>query len=427
MTFSEILKDIFYRDRKKIYIYLACLITVSFILFGSFIVRGEEVVGEDAATVVGGTMFSAVLILGNTMGSAIDPISILFVEGIIGLIIHFSEGSFLAPFQGKLGILENPAISIFFIVVFILVKCAKIIAPKLSMSAQEFEKIVGGIVTFVLPFLVYADAIESEAAGLEVVATKVKATTVLGFILILFVSLIMLGIYYVMRTVIQAADSIIALTISTIPLFAAVPETLKTVMCFITMFMLLNPATQIMIIILFIAMLIASIILFRKAYPVNRYYQHIYMHPLFKNQVRTAYYSDIYKNVFMDGGKNVSLFIPAFARSNINDKIPNYTYCWLAVENGRVYLCPQKKFSTSELVPLIPSQNTPYMIKKGRRFIEIFILEDPYSTQPRKWYSRPKKSFSIVISRRYSEMYDYICNATGYMRYDNTVQEDVAW
>ena len=142
MTFSEILKDIFYRDRKKIYIYLACLIAVSFILFGSFIVRGEEVVGEDAATVVGGTMFSAVLILGNTMGSAIDPISILFVEGIIGLIIHFSEGSFLAPFQGKLGILENPAISIFFIVVFILVKCAKIIAPKLSMSAQEFEKIV---------------------------------------------------------------------------------------------------------------------------------------------------------------------------------------------------------------------------------------------------------------------------------------------
>ncbi len=454
MTYREIARDLFGdKERiKKMIIILAvfaCIISSVFFIeilnayrnvdSGLIASASDEVVSTQEGKYIGGDMFNMVTIMAHNMGNSIEPISILFVEAIISILAKvFPEK--MGQYSKELGIMNNIYMAIFIIVCFALLKFSRSNAfTKLTgLVAEDFENKLGGFLSFFFPFIVVMFQI-SEEEGMRVVqnvrlameaaphhstlATSVNTsgsvmaaagvTTVLGVALCLLIGTVSLFFYYISRTVTFAGE-IVSLPASIVPGFSLFIEILKTVL--IALVKLLSIKTPWFFVVIFVIFTLMTVLLFKEAYPVIRYFKKIYIAPLFHKKATELIANPKIHEHF----ENVSICVPAFARGNISQDIKNYDLCWYVVSNGYSFLIKQKDLGKKTPCILQYSATTPYKIRKHLRFISIYL---PDVDKPKGRFGIERKRFTVIVSRSYTELFPSFVELSGF----DTVDSDVSW
>ena len=370
----------------------------------------DEVVTEKQGSALGGVMFNGVALFANNLGSAIEPISILFVEAVLSMFVRYMPDRF-GKYSDYLGMMNSFAISVFVIVIFVILKIGKYI-PVLKDIIKEVDSKIGLIFNITMPFLMFAYSIEQDEYSLldsvssnaAAISNIFSAKFIGGIILCIVASVILSVTYFIMNTVVYALDFIM----TNIPVIRIIYETSKPI--FVTLIVIISIVAPWLFIVLYIFLLLWAIIIFRIAYPIMKYYQKIYIYPIFSGKEKNLICDDSFKKYF-DAQNNISMYIPVFARTNISSKIKNYDMCYLSVVNGQVYLVRPGSEKKQEIIPLMYDQYTPYKIRNGRRFIEIFIMDE---NAVQKWYKPAPRSMSLIISRKYSDEYESIKSMLGF-------------
>ena len=129
---------------------------MSFMLFAVTGVLSHTVladgINEKAASKLGGNMFNSVVLLSHGLGSAVEPISILFVEALISLAAKvFPEQ--LGQYTEHLGFMNNTTMSIFIVVLFALLKLPKSMMPTriFGVAVGDLENKLMAAFNFALP------------------------------------------------------------------------------------------------------------------------------------------------------------------------------------------------------------------------------------------------------------------------------------
>ena len=106
---------------------------------------------------------------------------------------------------------------------------------------------------------------------------------------------------------------------------------------------------------------------------------------------------------------------------NINHNVKKYSKCKLVIRDKDAYLSNRKlkslDGSNKGEMRLSSTPETPYRIRKGVRFIEIYIedTDNVKTSRARKALGRlvpPKRKFSLVISNEYSEFFNDLVRIT---------------
>ncbi len=407
----------------KLITFFSALLICSLLLFVTGVLSHNVAADDGEITAqqgkyLGGNMFNAVVLISHSMGSAIEPISILFVEAIISLAAKvFPEQ--LGQYTESLGFMNNTTISLFIILLFILLKIPKSMLPTriFGVAIGDIENKVMGVFNFALPFLIFFNSAEyastgvnpTETAGMAIVSSGV--VTAGKIVICTLIGLAMVGSYFIMRTVTYAAD-VLATTLVPIPFASLIIETVKTVTCFVIV--LIAVFAPYLMIGLYVVMFILCVIFFRKAYVVSRYFRKIYVAPLFTGVATKSRIAVELKNKYKENGEAE---ITAFAGMDIGHNIKKYSKCKLVVREGNVYLSNPKlrKLDPNNKgeMRLAYSEKTPFKIRKGMRFIEIYI-EDPNDAKTVRRLTKHKRQFSIVISNTYSEFYNDLVRIIGF-------------
>lgn len=427
MEIRELVADILYRKKKDIYIIVTLSVLLSFFTAGtnvfSFRSKGEgaaivrtsaetsseeagddygendenDIINNEEGSMIGGTMFNTVLILSHNLGCSIEPSSILFVEAMIALLAKAFPDVF-GIYAERLGFMNDIWFIVFAVVVFLALKLSRSTAFTriVGVSAEDFENTVGAIVSFAFPFIIYAYEVEhAEAAGLGLAAASIETgISVAGLII---TSLSMVISYYIVRMVIYVID-ILSVTLVEVPGFSLLSEIVKTSSVILTV--VIGMVLPWVMIVAYIVIFIICAILFRYAYPVAKYYENIYVKPVFGKKRFDLIATERYKK-YLEDPEDVTLFIPVFAKSEMARKIHKYDRCWLIGKGGKAYI--MKRALTRRGRQMIPIDETVSFIKdpcitKHKRFIEITC---------------ETTKFSVIISREYSVIFNEIARASG--------------
>ncbi|MCR5213792.1 MAG: hypothetical protein K6E10_05210 [Eubacterium sp.] len=380
----------------------------------------DSEVTEEQGTALGGLMFNSVALFANNLGSSIEPISILFAEAVLSMFVRYMPDQF-GKYSPYLGMMNSMAISIFVIIIFLILKVGKYI-PVLKDIVKEVDSKIGLIFNITLPFLMFAYSVENgdysmgnnintmtaSIGNVSSLSTgifgAISPSMVGGFLLCILASIYMTISYLIMNTVVYALDIIL----TNIPIVRFFYEGIKPILVFVIL--IISIVAPWFFIALYIIAVITGILLFRVTYPILRYYKNIYIHPIFKSKA-VSLISDNTFSKYFDGQNQVTMHIPAFARTNISPKIKNYDKCYLSVINNNVYLIKPGNEKKQEIVPLIYSMNSPFKIRKGNRFIEIYILDENFKPA---WYQSARRHFSIIISKEYFDQFDNMVNLLGF-------------
>jgi len=374
-------------------------------------------VSEEAGRQLGGNMFNSVVLLSHSLGSAIEPISILFVEALISLAAKvFPEQ--LGQYSENLGFMNNTVMSVFVIVLFILLKLPKSMMPTriFGIAIGDLENKFMAAFNFALPFILFFGSAEYAAepsATPEGTTVMVGASVALQVVLCFIMGIGMLFSYIIMRTVTYAAD-ILATTLAPIPFFSLIIEVTKTVSCFVIV--LLAVFAPYVMIGLYVVMFLLCAVFFGKAYVVSRYFRKIYVAAIFTGKATKSKIAVDLKNKYKENGETA---ITCFAGMDIGHNIRKYSKCKLVVRDGDAYLSNPKlrKLDPNNKgeLRLAYSQETPYKIRKGLRFIEIY-LEDPSDADGGKKmrFTKHKRRFSLIISNAYGEFYNDLVRIIGF-------------
>ncbi len=410
--------------------FVSLFIVVSVLICFSCSVFAEEVT-EGTGKALGGDMFNAVVLLSHSFGSSIEPISILFVEALVSLGGKAFPDTF-GQYTQSLGFMNSTSVSILVIILFVLLKMPKSWMPTrvFGIAIGDIENHVMAAFNFVLPFIIIfgdpdkylSSEASSGASGMTVFATAVLCTAI---------GLWMTISFWVMRTVTYALE-ILATALSPIPFLSLIVEVSKTVTC--VLIVLLSIFAPHVLIAIYILVFAVCIIVFAKAYAVSRYFRKIYVTGFFSGKAKRARTAVSLKKKYSENGEAE---IVCFAGMNIDHNVRKYSKCKLVIRAKDAYLSNRKLKSldggNKGEMRLSYSPETPYKIRKGVRFIEIY-LEDPdtvKTARARKMLGRlvpPKRKFSLVISNEYSEFYNDLVRITEFKpTYDDNKKTSTAF
>jgi hypothetical protein len=298
------------------------------------------------------------------------------------------------------------------------------------MAVSDIENHVMAAFNFILPFLIVFSQPQkylgveasSGAAGIAAFAAVVVCT---------LVGILMTLSYWLMRTVTYAFE-VLATALSPIPFMSLFLEIAKTVACaLIVVLAIFAPHVLVAIYLLALAV---CILLFAKAYNVSRYFRKIYVTGFFSGKARRSRVAVALKEKYKENGEAE---IVCFAGMNIDHNVKKYSKCKLVIRDRDAYLSNRKlkslDGSNKGEMRLAYTPETPYRIRKGMRFIEIY-LEDPdtvKTARARKALGRlvpPKRKFSIVIGNEYSEFFNDLVRITEFKpTYDDGKKVEAAF
>lgn len=387
------------------------LFTVTGVLSHTVLAEG---ISERAGSRLGGNMFNSVILLSHGLGSAVEPISILFVEAIISLAAKvFPEQ--LGQYTEHLGFMNNTTMSIFIVALFVLLKLPKSMMPTriFGIAVGDLENKLMALFNFALPFILFfgSSELEAETASVPEGAVVAGAPVALKIVICCFLGLGMLLSFLIMRTVTYAADILIT-SLAPIPFASLVIETTKTVLCFVIV--LIAVFAPYLMIGIYIVMFIVSALLFKKAYYVSRYFRKVYVSNFFTGKATKSRIASELKRKY---DENDETSLECYAGMYLGHHIKKYSKCTLIVRKDGAYL------SNRHLRKLDPENNgelrlvytpeTPYKIRKGFRYTEIYI-EEPTQAGKSKGFFKTKRRFSLIVSNYYGEFYGDLVKILGF-------------
>lgn len=436
ITIREIIREIYIKNKIFIYLYIGI---VAIIVASTLPVEmhktkdyttavsamESDVVTEEQGASVGGNVYKGFMAAANATGASIEPISVLFVESVVALSGNFLDGK-IDSLVEHMGVLQNEVVCYIIIILFVVLKLLRSNNfTKISgLVVEDVENKIGLIISATGPFITYFGANGDYAYAAEMQNNTLGQTvhgglSILGAVML---SIILLAAYYVVRTIVYAAE-IVLVPVSTIPLASGIIEVVKTVGAIImVVFVLMAPVLSLLV---YGVIFVGCLFLFKKAYVTVRYFKCIYIMPVFRKKNRPLV--DVKKAEKYMGNSNIeneTLFIPAFSHGRVNDKIGKYDKCWLNVRNGDVVLC-KPKFMKRELscYSLCQVAEDRFFINKNLRYIEIFALSDADFNTIHYNPLKVKKLFHFVISREHAERFEELSQVLQFRNYKEHQQQ----
>ena len=403
---------------------VAGFLLIAVLFLYSHAVFAEDGVTEGTGKALGGDMFNAVVLLSHSFGSSIEPISILFIEAIVSLGGKAFPDT-LGQYTQSLGFMNSTSVSILVIILFVLLKIPKSMLPTrvFGIAISDVENHVMAAFNFALPFIIIFSE-PSKYLGVEASSGAAGLATFAAIVLCTIVGALMTLSYWLMRTVTYAFE-ILATVVAPVPLLSFLMETAKTLAC--ALIVLLAMFAPHVLIAIYVLAFAVCLILFAKAYNVSRYFRKIYVTGFFSGKAKRSRVAVALKEKYKENGEAE---IVCFAGMNIDHNVKKYSKCKLVIRDKDAYLTSRKLKSN---LRLSYTPETPYRIRKGVRFIEIY-LEDPNTVKTaraRKALGKlvpPKRKFSIVISNEYSEFFNDLVRITEFKpTYDDGKKAEAAF
>lgn len=405
------------------------LVVAGFLLLAVLFLYPHVVLADDGVSVgtgkaLGGDMFNAVVLLSHSFGSSIEPISILFVEALVSLGGKAFPDT-LGQYTQSLGFMNSTSVSILVIILFILLKLPKSMLPTrvFGIAIGDIENHVMAVFNFALPFIIIFGE-PDKYLGVEASSGASGLAAFAAIVLCTAVGALMTLSYWLMRTVTYAFE-VLATALTPIPFLSLIIEVAKTVTC--AVIVLLAMFAPHVLVAIYVLAFAVCLILFAKAYNVSRYFRKIYVTGFFSGKAKRSRTAVALKEKYKANGEAE---IVCFAGMNIDHNIKKYAKCKLIIRDKDAYLSSRKLKSNMRLSY---TPETPYRIRKGVRFIEIY-LEDPNTVKTaraRKALGRlvpPKRKFSLVISNEYSEFFNDLVRITEFKpTYDDSKKAEAAF
>lgn len=239
-------------------------------------------------------------------------------------------------------------------------------------------------------------------------------------------AILSVAVYFIMKTVMSGLD-VIQVSLSFIPGSAFFFETMKSLFAIFLVFV--NVICPPLGIALNIIIFIIGCILFRTCYRATRYFNKIYIKPLFKrikgfdpqiSLINKKLPKRIRKycraqNIVVD------MAIPVFPLKYVGEeKVHKYERWYMVVTQDKTEF--MRKRMGKKRVRRLTWENTyqqPVYIRKGLWYYEIFSFLPDADNLAKK---RPKKEFSFALSMEYFYRHEEILKLTGFENY-NLVRE----
>ena len=392
-------------------LFTACFLMLAVLFLYSRVVFADDGLSVGAGKALGGNMFNTVVLLSHSFGASIEPISILFIEALVSLGGKAFPDT-LGQYSQSLGFMSSTTVSALVIVLFVLLKLPKSMLPTriFGIAIGDIENHVMAVFNFAMPFVIMFGN-SSKYLGIEASSGSNGLAIFASIVLCAVVGLIMTLSYWLMRTVTYAFE-VLATAFAPIPFLSLIIETAKTVIC--AVIVLLAIFAPPVLIAVYVLDFVVCIILFAKAYNVSRYFRKIYVVGNLSSKAKRARISVSLNEKYKANGEAE---IDCYAGMYINHNVKKYSKCKLIIRDKGAYLTNRKLKSLDKdnngEISLINSPETPYRIRKGMRFIEIYIEDNEAVARKGLAKLRPaRRKFSLVISNEYSEFFNDLVRIT---------------
>lgn len=434
MSYSQIFREIYIRNKHYIRIYLCVALFLSIFFFynGISIASNTKVLSETENAVLGGSFTTVLFIAANNANIPLSPSVALSCSAILSIM---GEHNLLPQqMQGfSFGLMDIWGFRIFAFVwaaLSILPRCSQFTRIG-GLMMEDLEKKMGQIATLVVTvtqFVTNLDGgtVASAAARDGIVSTGFNNIHSYVYMLLSFIILVLLLICFLFIHTFLFFLDIIQIPICTLIPFTSAGSELIKIVGTIAMysFILFAPG---LFVFFYGVLLLVSIIFFKKAYISVRYFKEIYVKPFFRKL--RGYDKEIAlinekapKQILQEcQTKDLQLLIPIYSvgKKSFSTFIKRHDKWWLAVTTTGYHLYQYRLFRKKLLhIPLILTFQKQIFLKNSKRFFEFFCPSENAAFS--KSFRKLKKDWHFVFSNEYTYRYEEIVvllKCTDYQQY----------
>lgn len=458
MTYSQIFKELYYKNKKSIYIYVTVCLVFSIFAFGNgnLVFASDSFTTPEIVNALGGSFGEKLFVpFVQILPGGIDVSSALLILSIISFGLDFIPESSLSTFGnvigieglGKLsdysfGLLDFNWFRIICLVWFLIAKLSKSnrVTYTTGLILENYESKIGA---FVNALVVASQLLANMQLGTTVQAasatsqpTDMVKYSFNGFnALICFVLLIsILVIYLFIRSLFYFINIVLLPVCTLVPFSSLVIEAIKIIS--IIVLILTSIFHPVIFSVIFALTLIIAIMLFRTAYITIRYFKSIYVKPFFKRF--RGYNSGIplvapkipQKVRCYVNESDVNIIIPVYILKKVSGQKSMYWHdrWWFVSTKDKQYICkPSFIKNTCYCVDLNNSVNEKMFIKNSLRFFEVFNLKGTEEDIGRA-FRKVNKKIHFVFSKEYYHRFNELKELTmftDYTEYRKQIKQNI--
>lgn len=444
MSYLEILKEIYYENKKSILTYLTLCLVFSIFMFGaaSFVRADNSYSTEQIMGAFGGNAAVGLITTLQFSIGSMDTSTALFLCSLLSLFFDIIPESSLSAIGTTAGLswmeeFSNCSFGLLDINFFRVIFAVWFIASKLSKSnrlthsvaviLEDVENKIALLVNVIVAFSQFTANIPPKTSALAASLLLPQAAKIPNYsfnaptCFLLLVTL--LSLYLAIRYLFFFIDILMIPFCLQIPFMGMGFETLKTAvsiaLIYIAMFHPYVFFASLMLI------WIISVVLLKKAYITIHYFKNIYVRPFFKkfrgyDAAIPLVSPDVPQKVLnYINADDTEMIIPVY----LTKKLDGFRYTqrherwWFIFSKNKNYLCkPCFMKNTCYCFELYNSMEEPIFIKNSLRFFEIFRLneKDARSLQP---LHKNYKAIHFVFSKEYFYRFEKIKDLTRYTDY----------
>lgn len=432
MTYGQIFAEIYQRNKRYIFFCVTLCIVFSMLFYGQMTsVNAIDVDGTGLIAGYGGTFGSAIVpIVSSGIFDGIDLswMMVIMCASSLGVTYGGNAGIMgLDRLSGlSFGVFENTYVCIFLLVWFGLPLILKAFSKTnaVGCSIEAAQKKINGVMMVIIVMSQMASNVASKSSlhaaepALRILSTGITA------VICLVILLITLIIYFLVRYLFMLVDIIMVPVCTLVPFVSFFWVGGK--LALIGFFILMGVFMPAFFIVISLALVILSALLFRTAYMAVRYFENIYVKALFKkifggyDREKPIIAPKLPSKVrdFLQG-RTVQMVIPVYVlREFPNLKgMHKWDRFWMIAENGSVYII-KPVFGKNECMQ-IPLQGTPSQKMFINAFLPYYEIFNIYGSEEAiaKTFKKVPKMFHIVFSKEYFYRYQEIKNITGFADY----------
>ena len=454
MTYTQMIKEIYFENKKWIYTYLTICLVFSMLAFGNSNMSSaaDAVTATEAVSALGGDFGKVFAPVTQGYLSSIDTPTVLVILCGISLALDYIPESELVSLgevidvdglEGLLdysfGIIDYNLFRILCLVWFVVTKLLR--SNRLTYTTgvilEDVETKIGAVVTFLVvasQFLANIPLQDTAMTGLNTKLCAISQATTIsqpmlmihnGFYVFLCFALLVsvMVVYFLIRYLFYFIDIVLLPVCSAVDFTSTGLEFVKT--AGIVGLLYISVRHPYIFCVIFAMILIVAIVLFKKSYTTVRYFKNIYVKPFFKgflgfdNQFALISSKAPKKVKQFAEEQKAELLIPVYWVKKVpgNEKIRKHDRWWFVATGQKQYICQFGRIKNKCVVIELNNHTDDKMfIKKSLRFFEVFNLDESEENIG-KLFHKLNKKFHFVFSKEYYYRFDDIKALTGYMDY----------
>lgn len=444
MTYLEILKEIYYENKKSILAYLTVCLVFSIFMFGAvnFVHADNSYSTEQIMGAFGGNAAVGLITTLQFSVGSMDTSTALFLCSLLSLFFDIIPESTLSAIGTTAGLswieeFSNCSFGLLDINFFRVIFAVWFIASKLSKSnrlthsvaviLEDVENKIALFVNVIVAFSQFTANIPPKTSALAASLPLSQAAKIPNYsfnaLTCFLLSVTLLILYVFIRYLFFFIDILMIPFCAQIPFIGMGFETLKTAGSIVLMYMAMCHPYVFFASVMFIW--IVAVVLLKKAYITIRYFKNIYVRPFFKrfrgyDAAIPLVSSNVPRKVlkYIDAD-DTEMIIPVY----LTKKLDGFRYTqrherwWFISSKSKNYLCkPCFMKNTCYCFELYNNMEEQLFIKNSFRFFEVFSLNERDAADFRLFHKN-YKAIHFVFSKEYFYRFEKIKELTRYIDY----------